>query len=62
MSALQVELLLEAASVIEFSLHKVPLDQMNVVLARNTLAVERSIFVAVFCRDWLLQKNIDTTG
>lgn len=60
MSARQVELLLEAAPVIEPALHKVPLDQMNVVLARNTLAVECSIFVGVFCQDWLLQKSIDT--
>lgn len=57
---MQVKCLLEAASVIELALHKVPLDQMNVALARNTLAVERSIFVGVFCQDWLLQKNINT--
>lgn len=47
-------LLLKTASVIEFAFHKVPLNQMNVALARQTFAVERSIFVGTFCQNHLL--------
>lgn len=49
-----VKVLLEAAPVVEFPLHKVPLDQVNVAPARSTFAVETSAFVGVVCRSCLL--------
>lgn len=38
----------EAAAVEEFSLHKVPLNQVNVALAGSTAAVQGAGFVGVF--------------
>lgn len=51
---MRVKVLLEAAPVVEFPLHKVPLDQVNVAPARSTFAVETSAFVGVICRSCLL--------
>lgn len=53
-----VRSLLEAAPVVELSLHKVPLDQVNVTLAGSTFAVQSAAFVAAFCR---LGKNRELT-
>lgn len=48
--------LLKAAPVVELSLHKVPLDQVNVTLAGSTFAVQSAGFVAAFCRLWKNQE------
>lgn len=53
-SSTQNKFLLEAASVIELALHKVPLNQMNVTLASNTFAIESPIFVGMFRQNRLL--------
>lgn len=38
----------KAAPVVELSLHKVPLNQMNVTFAGSTPAAQRAGFVGVF--------------
>lgn len=51
-----VQCLLEAAPVVEPSLHKVPLDQVHVTLAGSTFAVQSAGSVAAFCRLWKNQE------
>lgn len=51
-----VHFLLKAAPVVELSLHKVPLDEVNVTLAGSTFAVQSAGFVAAFCRLWKNQE------
>lgn len=52
----EIKLQPEAASVVEFAVHKVSLNQMNVTLAGRTFAVESPSFVAIFHQNSFLWK------